>query len=101
MPRVGGGTPRASPPATLRPRCSTRRSGCCACSTEPRDRAVLAPLVKREILWRVITGEQGAAVRSTRPRRTAASSHISRAVGWIREHAPSPSGSRTWRGCPV
>lgn len=30
---------------------------------EPRDRAVPAPLVKREILWRLITGEQVTAVR--------------------------------------
>lgn len=30
---------------------------------EPRGRAVPAPLVKREILWRLITGDQGTAVR--------------------------------------
>ncbi|MBB2742318.1 UNVERIFIED_ORG: AraC-like DNA-binding protein [Microbispora rosea subsp. rosea] len=51
---------------------------------EPRDRAVLAPLVKREILWRLITGEQGATVRQL------GLSHISRAVRWIREHYARP-----------
>ncbi|MEO3884714.1 AraC family transcriptional regulator [Nonomuraea sp. B5E05] len=52
---------------------------------EPRDRAVLAPLIKREILWRVITGEQGATVRQL-GLADSGLSHISRAVRWIREH---------------
>lgn len=51
----------------------------------PRDIAVLAPLIKREVLWRLIIGEQGAAVRQL----GLADSHVSqvaRAVRWIREH---------------
>ncbi|MET8755553.1 AraC family transcriptional regulator [Streptomyces sp. NPDC004667] len=52
---------------------------------EPRDRAVLAPLVKREILWRLITGEQGATVRQL-GLADSGLSHVSRAVRWIREH---------------
>ncbi|MEU3854030.1 AraC family transcriptional regulator [Streptomyces sp. NPDC029554] len=52
---------------------------------EPRDRAVLAPLIKREILWRLITSERGAAVRQL-GLADSGLSHISRAVGWIREH---------------
>ncbi|MFF4457295.1 AraC family transcriptional regulator N-terminal domain-containing protein [Streptomyces goshikiensis] len=56
---------------------------------EPRDRAVLAPLVKREILWRVITGEQGAAVRQL-GLADSGLSHVSRAVRWIREHFAEP-----------
>ncbi|WP_199443799.1 AraC family transcriptional regulator [Umezawaea beigongshangensis] len=56
---------------------------------EPRDRAVLAPLVKREILWRLITGEQGAAVRQL-GLADSGLSHISRAVRWIREHYAQP-----------
>ncbi|CDR14153.1 AraC family transcriptional regulator [Streptomyces iranensis] len=56
---------------------------------EPRDRAVLAPLVKREILWRVITGEQGATVRQL-GLADSGLSHISRAVRWIREHYAEP-----------
>ncbi|MET7293093.1 AraC family transcriptional regulator [Streptomyces griseoloalbus] len=56
---------------------------------EPRDRAVLAPLYKREILWRVITGDQGAAVRQL-GLADSSLSHISRAVRWIREHYAEP-----------
>ncbi|MFJ3981155.1 AraC family transcriptional regulator [Streptomyces fungicidicus] len=56
---------------------------------EPRDRAVLAPLVKREILWRLITGEQGTAVRQL-GLADSGLSHVSRAVRWIREHYAEP-----------
>lgn len=56
---------------------------------EPRDRAVLAPLVKREILWRLITGEQGATVREL-GLADSGLNHISRAVRWIREHYAQP-----------
>ncbi|MFJ4465915.1 AraC family transcriptional regulator N-terminal domain-containing protein [Streptomyces sp. NPDC089424] len=56
---------------------------------EPRDRAVLAPLFKREILWRLITGEQGATVRAL-GLADSGLSHISRAVRWIREHYAQP-----------
>ncbi|MER8186902.1 AraC family transcriptional regulator [Kitasatospora sp. NPDC094015] len=52
---------------------------------QPRDRAVLAPLVKREILWRLITGEQGETVRQL-GLADSGLSHVSRAVRWIREH---------------
>ncbi|MFE2327728.1 AraC family transcriptional regulator N-terminal domain-containing protein [Streptomyces sp. NPDC059385] len=52
---------------------------------EPRDREVLAPLVKQEILWRLITGEQGHAVRQL-GLADSSLSHVSRAVRWIREH---------------
>ncbi|MEU9391985.1 AraC family transcriptional regulator [Streptomyces sp. NPDC048324] len=56
---------------------------------EPRDRAVLAPLIKREILWRLITGEQGATVRQL-GLADSGLSHVSRAVRWIREHYTEP-----------
>jgi len=51
----------------------------------PRDLPVLGPLIKREILWLLIVGEQGATVRQL----GSADSHlghIARAVRWIREH---------------
>jgi AraC-like DNA-binding protein len=51
----------------------------------PRDLAVLGPLIKREILWWLIVGEQGATVRQL----GLADSNLSRigqAVRWIREH---------------
>ncbi|MCC0093342.1 AraC family transcriptional regulator [Streptomyces flavotricini] len=56
---------------------------------EPRDRDVLAPLVKQEILWRLITGEQGRAVRQL-GLADSSLSHVSRAVRWIRDHYAEP-----------
>ncbi|MEU2296870.1 AraC family transcriptional regulator [Streptomyces antibioticus] len=56
---------------------------------EPRDRPVLAPMIKREILWRLITGEQGATVRQL-GLADSGLSHVSRAVRWIREHYAQP-----------
>ncbi|MDX6421816.1 MAG: hypothetical protein QOG28_6436 [Trebonia sp.] len=55
----------------------------------PRDRRTLAPLVKREILWRLMTGDQGDAVRQLG---LADSSlrHITRAAQWIRENYAQP-----------
>ncbi|MER5845107.1 AraC family transcriptional regulator [Streptomyces prasinus] len=55
----------------------------------PRDRTVLAPLIKREILWRVITSEQGGAVRQL-GLADSGLSHIARAVRWIRKHYAQP-----------
>ncbi|HEU4424048.1 MAG TPA: AraC family transcriptional regulator [Pilimelia sp.] len=52
---------------------------------QPRDIAVLAPLIKREILWRLITGEQGAVVRQL-GLADSSLAHIARAVRWIRDH---------------
>ena len=66
----------------------------------PRDRAVLAPLIKREILWRLITGEQGAHVRQL-GLADSSLSHIARAVRWIREHYAEPFRVEEWHGCPA
>jgi AraC-like DNA-binding protein len=52
---------------------------------KPRDIAVLAPLIKREILWRVIAGEQGAVLHQL-GLADSNLTHIARAVRWIREH---------------
>ncbi|WP_433755656.1 AraC family transcriptional regulator [Nocardia sp. CA-135398] len=55
----------------------------------PGDRDILAPLVKREILWRLITSEHGATVRQiglADPRL----SPIAKAVQWIRQHYREP-----------
>ncbi|RKR87824.1 AraC-like DNA-binding protein [Micromonospora pisi] len=52
---------------------------------QPRDRAVLAPLVKREVLWRLITSEQGAVVRQL-GLADSSLTHVARAVRWIRDH---------------
>jgi AraC-like DNA-binding protein len=51
----------------------------------PRDRRALVPLVKREILWRLLTGEQGEVVRQL-GLADSSLSHIARAVRWIREN---------------
>jgi AraC-like DNA-binding protein len=56
---------------------------------QPRDRDMLAPLIKREILWRLITGEQGATVRQI-GLADSKLSHIARAVQWIRENYREP-----------
>ncbi len=55
----------------------------------PRDITVLAPLVKREILWRLITGEQGAVLRRFGLPDNGFS-HVVRAVQWIRDHFAQP-----------
>ncbi len=46
---------------------------------------MLAPLIKREILWRLITGEQGAVVRQL-GLADSSLSHVAHAVRWIRDH---------------
>ncbi|GAA0621133.1 AraC family transcriptional regulator [Kribbella sandramycini] len=51
----------------------------------PRDQAVLAPMLKREIHWRLITGDQGAAVRQL-GLADSSLNHITRAARWIREN---------------
>ena len=51
----------------------------------PRDITVLAPLIKREILWLLLTGEQGSAVRQL-GLADSSLSHVARAVRWIRDH---------------
>ena len=55
----------------------------------PRDSAVLAPLIEREILWRLLTGEQGAVVRQL-GLADSSLAHVARAVRWIRDHYAQP-----------
>ncbi|MFE2185403.1 AraC family transcriptional regulator N-terminal domain-containing protein [Streptomyces sp. NPDC059455] len=54
----------------------------------PRERKVLAPLFKREILWRLMIGEQGGVIRQL-GLVDSGLSHITRAVRWIRENYTS------------
>jgi AraC-like DNA-binding protein len=56
---------------------------------EPADRAVLAPLVVREILWRLLCGPQGDLVRAIGLQRSGLA-QIGRAVRWIRAHYNEP-----------
>jgi AraC-like DNA-binding protein len=55
----------------------------------PSDITVLAPLIKREILWRLITSDQGAIVRQF-GLPDSSISHVARAVQWIRDHYARP-----------
>lgn len=56
---------------------------------QPEDVGALAPAYEREILWRLIRGEQGATVRQI-GRSDSHLSHIDRAVEWIRRHYDEP-----------
>ncbi len=51
----------------------------------PDDIPVLAPLIRKEIAWRLIRGEQGALVRQI-ALADSYLSQISRAIAWIRTH---------------
>ena len=55
----------------------------------PADLAVLAPMLEREILWRLLNGEQGAIVRQI-GLADSRLSQVSRAIRWIREHYAEP-----------
>jgi AraC-like DNA-binding protein len=52
---------------------------------QPRDAAILAPLIEREIVWRLLGGDQGATVRQL-GLADSSLAHVARAAGWIREH---------------
>jgi hypothetical protein len=97
IPRAGGGAPSGiavtDAPATL----LDAVVRLLRLLDEPGDQAVLAPLAKREILWRVITGEQGASSASP----TAASATSPEPCVGSVSTTPSLSGSRTWRSCPA
>jgi AraC-like DNA-binding protein len=55
----------------------------------PRDIAALAPLVLREVTYRVLTGPQGAQLRQIAAT-GAAAQRIARAVRWLRNHFMDP-----------
>jgi AraC-like DNA-binding protein len=55
----------------------------------PADAPVLAPLIEREILWRLLTGPHGAMVRQVGLAGSALS-HINRAIQWIRDNYAEP-----------
>jgi AraC-like DNA-binding protein len=51
----------------------------------PEDAAALAPGIEREVLWRLITGPQGATVRQI-GLADSRLAHLARAIRWIRAH---------------
>ncbi|TCC26179.1 AraC family transcriptional regulator [Kribbella sindirgiensis] len=56
---------------------------------EPEDAPVLAPLVQREILWRLLRSPQGAAVRDI-GLADSSLSHVARVIRWMRDHYTEP-----------
>ncbi len=56
---------------------------------DPEDARVLAPMIEREILWRLLRGPNGAAVRQI-GLADSSLSHIARAIRWIRDHYTEP-----------
>jgi AraC-like DNA-binding protein len=55
----------------------------------PGDRDILAPMIEREILWRLITGPLGQSVRQI-GLADSSLTHVSHAVRWISEHYDKP-----------
>jgi AraC-like DNA-binding protein len=56
----------------------------------PGDRDILAPMIEREILWRLINGPLGQSVRQI-GLADSSLTHVSRAVRWITEHYNKPA----------
>lgn len=52
---------------------------------QPRDLPVLAPVLERELLWRLLTGRQGALLRQI-GLADGRLTQVSRAIRWIRSH---------------
>ncbi|MFF1611736.1 AraC family transcriptional regulator N-terminal domain-containing protein [Amycolatopsis sp. NPDC058278] len=55
----------------------------------PSDSPVLAPLIEREILWRLLTGPHGGLVRRIGLADSGAA-HVGRAIRWIRDNYAEP-----------
>ncbi|ODM44605.1 AraC family transcriptional regulator [Cereibacter johrii] len=60
-----------------------------ALPARPQDIPVLAPMIRREIVWRLLTGPQGAALRQI-GLADSRMSRIGRAIAWIRDHFAEP-----------
>ncbi len=56
---------------------------------KPSDAEILAPLIEREIIWRLLTGPQGDTVRQI-GMADSNLSYVSRAIGWIRQNYAEP-----------
>jgi hypothetical protein len=98
-----GAAPASAPPRRARPAPAPAGLGVAQASPElldaivrtvrlldsPRDRDVLAPMIEREILWRLINGPLGESVRQI-GLADSSLTHVSRAVRWITEHYNKP-----------
>lgn len=56
---------------------------------QPSDAPILAPLIEREIIWRLLTGPQGETLRQI-GMADSNLAFVSRAIGWIRENYAEP-----------
>ena len=56
---------------------------------EPADAPVLAPMIEREIIWRLLTGPQGDTIRQI-GLADSDLSLVNRAIGWIRDNYAEP-----------
>jgi AraC-like DNA-binding protein len=86
---TGGGTPSGMAVSDAPPELVDAAIRLVRLLDHPHDQAVLAPLVKREILWRLITGEHGATVRQL-GLADSGLTQVARAVRWIRDHYAQP-----------
>jgi AraC-like DNA-binding protein len=55
----------------------------------PADAPVLAPLIEREILWRLLTGPCGRVLRQIGLAQSGLA-HVNRAIGWLRDNYAEP-----------
>jgi AraC-like DNA-binding protein len=95
--------PASTPPRRARPRPAPPGIGVAEASSEfldavvrmvrlldsPGDRDILAPMIEREILWRLINGPLNQSVRQI-GLADSSLTHVSRAVRWITEHYNQP-----------
>jgi AraC-like DNA-binding protein len=89
LPKVGSGTPPGLAVSTAPDELIETVVRLLRLLDRPRDITVLAPLIKREIIWRLITGDQGAIVRQF-GLPDSSLSHIARVVQWIRDNYAQP-----------
>jgi hypothetical protein len=66
----------------------------------PADALVLGPMIQREILWRLLTGPHAGMVRQI-GLADSGLSHVSRAIGWIRDHYAEPMRISDWPAWPA
>ncbi len=66
----------------------------------PDEIPVLAPMLEREISFRLLQGPQGAKLRQL-ARADGALSQIRRATAWIRSHYNEPIDVRSWPRSPI
>ncbi len=69
--------------------CSTPASACCACSTHRATFPILAPLAEREILYRLLRGEQTSRMGQIAFAESKLQ-QVNRAIGWIKRNFREP-----------